>query len=184
MVASTWDWLGADPALDLVNTVKRVGGRERDLLRTVADLDSWLDAAALPAPRPSTVDQKDLASVLALRDPALRLMRSVADRGSWDPDDADAINALLIRSPEVVLLGERPNQPRRQTVGATDSMTLLVARLATHVRDATQRDDLSFCDAPGCGQLFYRTRRNQEWCGDRCGNHARVARHQRAGRGR
>src|SRR4051794_40808841 len=78
MTSLTWDWLDGFPALDLVNTVKRVGWRERELLRTPADLDSWLDAATLPAPRPASVDEADLRAVLAPRDPPLRPPRAAA----------------------------------------------------------------------------------------------------------
>jgi predicted RNA-binding Zn ribbon-like protein len=173
----TWTWLEGHPALDLANTVKRTGWQEHDQLISPADLASWLDAAALPAPRPRTVDEQDLAAVVALRDPALRLLRSAAGRGPWFAADVDAVNAVLLAAPEVVLIGDAPGTSVRRPTGPTSPLTLLLARLAGEVRDACGRPDLAFCDAPGCGQLFYRHRPNQAWCGPLCGNRARVARH-------
>jgi predicted RNA-binding Zn ribbon-like protein len=178
MTASTWDWLDGSPALDLANTVKRVGWQERELLRTPADLDSWLEAAALPAPRPASVDEAGLRAVLALRDPALRLLHARSGRGDWLRADVEAVNAHLLAAPELVLLGEHPGETARHPLGTHPAMTRLLAGLAADVRDATQRTDLAFCDAPGCGQMFYRRRTNQAWCGAPCGNRARVARHQ------
>jgi predicted RNA-binding Zn ribbon-like protein len=178
MAALTWDWLEGFPALDLANTVKRVGWQERELLRTPADLDSWLDAAALPAPRPTTVNETDLEAVLALRDPALRLLRAGCGLGDWLRSDVEAVNAHLLAAPELVLLGEHPGETTRHPLGTHPAVPRLLAALAADVRDATQRPDLAFCDAPGCGQVFYRRRTNQAWCGPPCGNRARVARHQ------
>ncbi|MGI5131441.1 CGNR zinc finger domain-containing protein [Pseudonocardia sp. CA-107938] len=173
----TWTWLEGHPALDLANTVKRTGMQEHDLLRSPRDLDSWLDAAALPAPRPETVDEADLAAVIALRDPALRLLRAAVGRGPWLAADVGAVNAVLLAAPEIELVGDAPGARTHQPLGEPAVLPRLLARLAAEVRDAAARPDLAFCDAPGCGQLFYRHRTNQAWCGPPCGNRARVARH-------
>ncbi|ALG10418.1 CGNR zinc finger domain-containing protein [Kibdelosporangium phytohabitans] len=178
MAARAWDWLDGFPALDLVNTVKRVGWQEREQLEDPADLDSWLDVAALPAPRPASVDEEDLRALRALRDPALRLLHARLGRGEWLPADVKAINAHVLAAPELVLLGEHPRETVRHPLGIHSVMTRLLAGLAAEVRDATQRCDLAFCDAPGCGLVFYRRRTNQSWCGAACGNRVRVARHQ------
>lgn len=178
MAAPTWDWLEGYPALDLACTVKRTGWQERELLRTPADLDSWLDAAALPAPRPERVDEAALRAVLALRDPALRLLHARVGRGDWLPADVEAVNAHLLAAPELTLLGAEPGTAIRHPLGTHAALPRLLSGLAADVRDATQRPDLAFCDAPGCGLLFYRRRTNQAWCGAPCGNRARVARHQ------
>jgi predicted RNA-binding Zn ribbon-like protein len=178
MASPMWDWLDGFPALDLAGTVKRVGMRERELLKTPADLDSWLDAAALPAPRPAHVDEADLRAVLALRDPALRLLHARLGRGDWLRADVEAVNAHLLAAPELALLGDRPGETVRHPLGTHSATTRLLASLAADIRDAVQRPDLAFCDAPGCGLVFYRRRANQAWCGAPCGNRARVARHQ------
>ncbi|ONI87023.1 hypothetical protein ALI144C_10320 [Actinosynnema sp. ALI-1.44] len=178
LAARAWDWLDGFPALDLVNTVKRIGWQEREQLKDVADLDSWLDAAALPVPRPAHVDVKDLHALRALRDPALRLLHARLGRGDWLHADVEAVNTHLLAAPELVLLGEHPGQTVRYPLGDASAMTRLLAGLAADVRDATQRSDLAFCDAPGCGLVFYRRRTNQSWCGASCGNRVRVARHQ------
>jgi predicted RNA-binding Zn ribbon-like protein len=175
----SWTWLEGWPALDFVNTVIRRGWTELELIRTPADLDSWLDAAALPAPRPEKVTARDVADFLAVRDPALRLLRAASGHGAWDAADAAVLNETLAAAPEVLALGDEPGVVEARPVGSPRPFTLLLARLAGEVRDVLVAgpSELALCDAPGCGQLFFRRRPNQAWCGTPCGNRARVARH-------
>jgi predicted RNA-binding Zn ribbon-like protein len=175
----SWTWLEGWPALDFVNTVIRRGWTEIELIRSPADLDSWLDAAALPAPRPEKVTDRDVAAFLAVRDPALRLLRAVTGHGEWSGADAVVLNETLAAAPEVLALGDGPGVAEARPVGSPRPFTLLLARLAGEVRDVLVAgpSELALCDAPGCGQLFYRRRPNQAWCGTPCGNRARVARH-------
>jgi predicted RNA-binding Zn ribbon-like protein len=175
----TWAWLEGYPALDLANTVIRRGWTEYELINSVDDLDSWLDAAALPAPRPTTVSENDLRAFLPVRDAALRLLRAAAGYGSWQDTDVQTINQTLLSHPEVTLLGPTMGSVRSQPVGAPSAFTLLLTSLAAEVRDVLTgpRPDLALCDAPSCGQLFFQRRPNQAWCGPPCGNRARVARH-------
>lgn len=178
----TWEWLEGEPALDFANTVIRRGWTEHELVTTVADLESWLDAAALPAPRPDAVTEHDVRAFLELRDAALRLLRSAAGHGEWRSADVQTVNDALESCPEVALLGETPGSVVSQPLGSPRPFTVLLCRLAAEVRDilAIPRTDLALCDAPGCGQLFFQRRTNQTWCGPPCGNRARVARHQGA----
>ncbi|GAA1516189.1 CGNR zinc finger domain-containing protein [Kribbella lupini] len=175
----SWTWLEGWPALDFVNTVIRRGWTEIELIRSPADLDSWLDAAALPGPRPEQVSARDVADFLAVRDPALRLLRAATGHGEWDAADAAVLNEALAAAPEVLALGDAPGTAEARPVGSPRPFTLLLARLAGEVRDVLVAgpSELALCDAPGCGQLFYRRRPNQSWCGTPCGNRARVARH-------
>jgi predicted RNA-binding Zn ribbon-like protein len=175
----TWAWLEGYPSLDFANTVIRRGWIEHELVTSVEDLESWLKAAALPAPPPPAVTREDLEAFLHLRDPALRLLRAAAGYGRWEQSDVRTLNEALLRCPEVLVLGESPGQLISSPAGSPDPFTLLLARIATEVRDvlAGPRPDLALCDAPGCGQLFFQRRTNQSWCGPPCGNRARVARH-------
>jgi predicted RNA-binding Zn ribbon-like protein len=175
----TWAWLEGHPALDLANTVIRRGWTEYELINSVADLDSWLAAAALPAPRPPTVTEDDLRAFLPVRDASLRLLRAAAGHGSWQAADVRTLNETLLSHPEVTLLGSTMGSVHSQPVGAPTPFALLLVKLAAEVRDvlAGPRPDLAFCDAPSCGQLFFQRRPNQAWCGPPCGNRARVARH-------
>ena len=69
--------------------------------------------------------------------------------------------------------------------GATEAYAVygvpaLAGVLAAAVVDLLAREDLANlaeCVAPGCGQLFHRSRPNQRWCSPGCGNRARVDRH-------
>jgi predicted RNA-binding Zn ribbon-like protein len=182
--ALTWTWLEGYPALDFANTVMRRGWAERDLVQTVGDLDSWLDAAALPAPRPARVTEQDLAAFRRLRDPALRLLRAAAGHGGWRASDRTALNTALMSGPEVTILGRTRGTVEVRAVGSPRAFDMLLTRLAAETRDVLTgpREDLALCDAPGCGLLFFRHRANQEWCGPPCGNRARVARHSSSSR--
>jgi predicted RNA-binding Zn ribbon-like protein len=178
----TWEWLEGDPALDFANTVIRRGWTEHELVTTVSDLESWLDAAVLPAPRPDAVTDEDVRAFLQLRDPALRLLRSAAGHGEWRSADVRTVNDALLSCPEVALLGAAPGSVVSQLIGSPRPFAVLLFRLAAEVREtlAAARADLALCDAPGCGQLFFQRRTNQTWCGAPCGNRARVARHNSA----
>ncbi|MEU0096564.1 CGNR zinc finger domain-containing protein [Kribbella sp. NPDC006257] len=175
----SWQWLEGYPSLDFANTVIRRGWTEHEAVTSVDDLESWLDAAALPAPRPTQVTQEDLEAFLTVRDAALRLLREATGHGTRHASDVRTLNEALLRTPEVKVLGDDAESTASQVVGPASPFTLLLARLAAEVRDvlAGARDDLALCDAPGCGQLFFRRRTNQAWCGPGCGNRARVARH-------
>jgi predicted RNA-binding Zn ribbon-like protein len=175
----TWAWLEGYPSLDLANTVIRRGWTEYELVSSVDDLESWLSAAALPAPRPTTVTEADLRAFLQLRDAALRLLRAAAGHGVRQDYDVRTLNETLLGCPEVMVLDESTGALVSRAVGSPAPFTLLLARLAAEVRDvlAEPRPDLALCDAPGCGQLFFQRRTNQTWCGPACGNRARVARH-------
>lgn len=175
----SWTWLEGHPALDFVNTVIRRGWTEMELVHTRADLESWLDAAALPAPRPARVTDADVTAFIAVRDPALRLLRAAAGHGTWSRDDAEQINASIAAVPVIEAIGPTPGSTESRPLGSPTPFALLMSRLAAEVRDALASPDLALCDAPGCGQLFYRRRPNQAWCGPSCGTRARVDRHQR-----
>ncbi|MEU4195449.1 CGNR zinc finger domain-containing protein [Kribbella sp. NPDC026611] len=180
LVAETpsWVWLEGHPALDFANTVIRRGWTELELIHSCADLESWLDAATLPAPRPRRVVQADVEAFLALRDPALRLLRAATGHGLWSAADAELVNEAIASVPVIEALGATRGVIETRTLGSPSPFALLLARLAGEVRDALTSDVLALCDAPGCGQLFFRRRPNQAWCGPPCGTRARVARHQ------
>ncbi|MFF1819701.1 ABATE domain-containing protein [Kribbella sp. NPDC058245] len=175
----TWAWLEGYPSLDLANTVIRRGWTEHELITSTADLESWLDAAALPAARPPVVTDDDLHAFLPLRDAALRLLRAAAGHGARHRADVQTLNEHLTRFPEVLILGDHPGTAVSHVIGSPAPFALLLTKLAAAVRDVLieDRDDLALCDAPGCGQLFFQRRTNQAWCGPACGNRARVARH-------
>ena len=51
MATVKWDWLGDPLALDLVNTVRRRGWDNTELIGSPADLREWLDRPHNPADR-------------------------------------------------------------------------------------------------------------------------------------
>jgi predicted RNA-binding Zn ribbon-like protein len=127
------------------------------------------------------VDAALVRQFLALRDPALRLLRAAAAGGELPAEECAALNRSARRYPAVRLVGDYPGLGRAEPVRAGDREGLLATLTAAVVDLLTRPDvtDLALCDAPGCGQLYLRARPNQRWCGPGCGARARSERHHR-----
>jgi predicted RNA-binding Zn ribbon-like protein len=184
----SWDWLGDDLAVDLANTVRRRRDGEAELIRGPADLEAWLGHEATRVPVPAHVGEGLVRRFLALRDDALAVLRAAAAGAPLPHDAVAAINAVARATPAVRLLGDRPGTAVTSVPHAADDAGALLALLAAAVIDLAARPaagGVALCDAPSCGQLFLRTRPDQQWCGPGCGNRARAARHHaRAARAR
>jgi len=172
----SWDWLGDDLAVDLANTVRRRRDGDQELLATPGDLRDWLahEAGRLPAAGP--VGEPELRRFVALRDEALAVLRAAAQGRPAPAWAVAAIDARVLRTPTVRLLGD----PAPRVLRAPDPLSAVLGVLAAAVVDLAGRAagaGLALCDAPGCGQLFLRRRADQRWCGPGCGNRVRAARH-------
>ncbi len=174
-----WSWLGDPLALDFVNTVRRRGMRYVELLAQPADLQEWLRLEAGRVDWPHTVDATTLGVVLPLRDRALALLRAAAAGGPLPPDAVAELNAVARQHPTVRLVGATPGSWTHRVIGPADGADALVAQLAAATIDLLTGPDaetITLCDAPGCGQLYQRSRPNQQWCDPHCGARARSER--------
>ncbi|RIQ14454.1 ABATE domain-containing protein, partial [Jiangella rhizosphaerae] len=126
-------------------------------------------------------------AVRELRDDVLAVLRAAA-RGEPRPAAAvRRINEHLVRRPVVRLLRPEADGVELRVAADGPPLSELLATVAAAVVELLAGPDagrLALCDAPGCGQLYLRDRRNQRWCGDACGTRARVVRHQRRVGGR
>ncbi|NYK12089.1 ABATE domain-containing protein [Leifsonia naganoensis] len=173
-----WMWLGDHLAVDFVNTTIGLGDQREELIGTVDEFLGWIDAE--PAWLPALVgDRVDLAVVVAQRDATSRLLHAAALHADLDADDVDLINDRVVAAGVTRLLGIGTGAGASRLAAGTGFPGLLGVLAAATV-DLLARDDLgaiAVCEAPGCGQIFHRSRRNQRWCSPGCGNRARVDRH-------
>lgn len=169
-----WAWLGDHLAVDFANTT--IDFERVDLITTVADFRSWMDAE--PASLPDVEDGEiDMDVVRAQRDATGRLLRRAALHRPLPAPDVALINARVVGGGVARLLTGEAGASRLSAEGGFSS---LLGVLAGATVDLLAREDLAavaVCEAPGCGQLFHRSRRNQRWCSPGCGNRARVDRH-------
>jgi predicted RNA-binding Zn ribbon-like protein len=178
MAVILWSWLGDRLALDFVNTVRRRGTSYIELLASPADLAVWLDRERERITVPEPVDDDLLARFITARDHALVILRCRAAGRALPVESLEAINSLVLAAPVVRLLGPEPGSSTSRAVTAVDGTQRLLGDLAAAVIECAEESDaLTLCDSPGCGQLYFRARPNQQWCNPRCGNRARTQRY-------
>jgi predicted RNA-binding Zn ribbon-like protein len=180
MTVTRWSWLGDPLAIDLANTVRRRGWRYHELITSPAELHAWLDHERGRLTIPAEVDSVLLTRFLAIRDPVLGVLRAAAIGAALPPADVTAVNDQAAAAPVIRLLGSRPGRSVTQPVIRADPVTRLCADLAAAAIDLLTGPDaaaVALCDAPGCGQLYRRSRPNQQWCDPHCGTRARSRRH-------
>lgn len=166
-------------AIELANTVHARQGEIRDELQAPADLTAWLDRVgpllAVPVDGPPHVGRTDLAAARDLRD-AVRAVAAAASAGQV-PDRAhvDRLNAAVRAAPCWQELAS--DAKAATTRHGAKPVPGALAEVAADAVDLLSSGRLGVCAAPGCVLLFLRDRPNREWCGNACGNRARVARH-------
>jgi predicted RNA-binding Zn ribbon-like protein len=177
MAAVLWSWLGDHLALDFANTVRRRGSTYIELLTSPGDLAVWLDHERGRVAVPEDVGEDLLERFIPARDDALAILRGRASGGAVPIESVERINSLVLAAPLVRLLGREPMSPTMRAVTAVDDRARLLGDLAAAVVECADDSNLTLCDSPGCGQLYFRGRPNQQWCNPRCGNRARTQRY-------
>lgn len=169
------------PAIELANTLHARQGELHDDLRTPADLAAWLDhvgphlAVPLAGGSPHTVSHSDLAAARDLRDAVRAVAVATTTGQAPDPADIETLNAAVRAAPRWQELTPDASATTTRHVSATVPGAL--AEAAADAVDLLSTGRVGVCAAPGCVLLFLRERPNREWCGNACGNRARVARH-------
>jgi predicted RNA-binding Zn ribbon-like protein len=173
---STWTWLGDHLAVDFANTTIGLDGRREELIGTIEEFRGWIEAE--PVELPSVEDGEiDVELVRAQRDATGRLLRAAALALPLPAADVAFINARVVEGGVARLL---TGEAGASQLVAGRGFSSFLGVLAGATVDLLAREDLAavaVCEAPGCGQVFHRSRRNQRWCSPGCGNRARVDRH-------
>ncbi|MEU8003949.1 ABATE domain-containing protein [Catellatospora sp. NPDC049111] len=165
-------------AIELANTVHARQGEIRDELQAPADLAAWLDAAApllaVPVGSPR-ISRTDLAAARDLRDAVRAIAVAVSAGQAADRAHIERLNAAVRTAPRWQELASDAKAVTARHDGKPVPGAL--AEVAADAVDLLATGRLGVCAAPGCVLLFLRDRPNREWCGNACGNRARVARH-------
>lgn len=175
--------LGEPLSLDLLNTVVRRDGAERDLLDSPTALAAWLHAQSARLTWSGVVDVADLQAVRRFRTTLAELF--VARREGRRPGIADLrqLNAALSpfvpaarlawssAGPKLVMATRSGTSKRKALLQllAADAVAVLTGPSAALLRD---------CAHPDCVLQFVASNPRRRWCSPSvCGNRARVARH-------
>lgn len=179
MLRVTWEWLGAEPALDIANSIGVSSGTAYDMLEPAGEFDRW---AAVAEKSPALTRQEARAirrsrsAIIALRRHIRDILLAVA-AGDKPPTRAvTQLNRVSRRSPTWLELGDDARLAERTTGTATDRLLAKYARSAMEIA-VDGAAHLRVCPAPSCGMFFRPRRTDQHWCSLPCGSRARVARH-------
>jgi predicted RNA-binding Zn ribbon-like protein len=174
--------------LRLINTLWADRVDVHDDLSTAADLRAWLSAVDLHVPK-GTVALSSLADMHDLRDAFRALAAFVTSdvriRVTADQSITAAIRTvntaagksvaaaqLRVESSALERVVVRPGTP-------LESAFSVLANEAIELFTSGDRERLTACGGPGCVLYFMKDHTRRNWCGDACGNRARVARHYR-----
>jgi predicted RNA-binding Zn ribbon-like protein len=178
-----WYWLGARPALDLVNTRRERWRRQVETLVTPGDLSAWLVAAGLTG-EPMRVPRAVLGEARELRE-AIDACALAVVAGQAPPRDAiTLLDDWLVHAGDrpqlrledgVPVLGERAaaDSPRR----ALGTIALDAARM---LGAPAERVRIRICASDTCSARFYdrSPAGARRWCSMKtCGNAAKARRH-------
>jgi predicted RNA-binding Zn ribbon-like protein len=169
-------WLVYPASLDLSNTVLADSRGETDLLATVDQLSSWIEAERGRIPAVDAARGR-LEDVRALRADVRALLYAHASRQPLPDTARRRINRLSAVSPTYPVLAAAGDAAIRH--GSSDRYDIFAAAVARSAVELSRRDEtrLCICGAPSCGMLYLRAHPRQRWCSGACGNRARVARH-------
>jgi predicted RNA-binding Zn ribbon-like protein len=184
MLRVTWEWLGAEAALDVANTIAVSNGVEHDLLAPPGEYERWAEAAT-GSPE---LDPDQAAALVAVRPRLLelreRIRQLLAATAAGEPPPRAAVaelNRVSRQCPRWLELG--PGGEVREHAHGSAAGRLLAAYARSAMEIAAEgAARLRVCPAPSCGMFYRPGRSDQRWCSVQCGTRARVARHARAKR--
>ena len=169
-------FIADDRALDLLNTVLQVDGREVDVLQSDEDVAHWLVKAGVltvPTPRKGL-----LKTTRELREVVRELVRR---RQAHKRLDLSSLNEFLAHGRQApVLVQDRPGELRLEQRFATDTAEQLLMPVALAAAELLANGDFNLvrvCESDDCVLHFYdRTKSHRRrWCSmATCGNRAKV----------
>lgn len=174
-------------ALDLVNSTYIEGGTRGRLVDSIDSpelLQDWCVQRAdqlAPAGQPGKLEDEDLNRIRDLRAAIRRALDAVVNDHQVDPEDAQTVSDNAARAHRHVVLS--PNLETRYDWSAPDFGTRAITLIAEDAISllAEKAAGVHACEAPGCIMYFIPTTERRRWCSTKCGNRARVARHQQRG---
>jgi predicted RNA-binding Zn ribbon-like protein len=173
-----FEFIADRPVLDFLATLAERGTSDEEQLRTPGDLAAWAVQSGLTT-APGEVDAEGLASAVALREAAYRLLSGALDGEAPRAEDRRLVNAAAARPGPTLQLSAAGEVSRTGDLGA------VLAALAADCLDllgGPDRDRLARCADARCTRLFVdRSRgRRRRWCDMKgCGDRAKAAAYRR-----
>jgi predicted RNA-binding Zn ribbon-like protein len=171
-------FVGESLALDLVNTVVIVRGKQYDLLQTTEHLTLWWEEACQHHPQmdkvrsdPLSYDATLLGSMRSLRDGLGRLFIRVIQEQQPDEDEIRVLNDVLQMGYPALEWRTGSTKALYDSYGdATAGLLLPVALSARHLLTQADLSRLHQCHNKRCILLFYDTTKSgtRQWCSTAC----------------
>jgi predicted RNA-binding Zn ribbon-like protein len=184
--------------LDFVNTEPILRGERVDLLGSLEDLVSWLEAAEVPSPEAARRAKRWIGSAegdTAFRQ-AIRLRETLRDAAerlvSGKPvsqETVKIVNRILASRPAYPQLTQQGKRFSTHLVPVRDAalhLVVPVAESAAWLLEHGERSLVRRCENPECVLVFYDTTKNKtrRWCSmDGCGSRAKAMAYYRRKRG-
>lgn len=181
-----WYWIGGDPAIDLVNTLRERWRRRVECLVDADDLAGWLARTGLAEPGAAATAEQ-VAGARALRECIDTLLVAAVEGGPADRGAVAALDRWLDGAPRPSLVVGDDGAPDLCDRGPVDPVDAALGRLAlsaARILGGPERTRLRICAADDCSARFLdrSPAGRRRWCTMAgCGNRAKVRRH-RAGR--
>lgn len=180
--------IGEPLALDLLNTLPEVDGRQIDCIATPAALRDWVMRQAdrfpgIEAAEVAALGEGDLAAVRAVRAHLGVVIRALWSGAAVDAGALAGLNDALRAAPAVKALEVAEGKAgivlrRVGTLG--ERLAAALAEAALELIDDRVLARIRECAAQDCVMLFLASHPRRQWCSaERCGNRARVARYYR-----
>ncbi len=180
-----FEFLGGNLALDLANTEIPVrGGKQRDLLRTPQDVESWWSYAQVhhgevaQAVSFSSGGDDALQAIKQLRTMLRRLFGIIAEQHPLQEVDLADLNQLLKEGyPVVTLTAEGKPFPDYHVSEGGNPILFAIALAAVQLITGHDLTRLRACQNPTCTMFFYDTTKSatRHWCSVNCKERARSA---------
>lgn len=171
-------------AIEFANTVYAVRGRPQEGIGTVEHLAAWLRDHADQLTASEEADllrltMPDVEVFMALREAVRTVCAAVVDREPAAATALATLNRAAAAAPRWPELADDEGLTvhERTEARGSDAVLAEIARDAMTMAAGSQAERLRRCQGPGCILYFVKDHPRREWCSNRCGTRARVARH-------
>ncbi|HEY9429270.1 MAG TPA: ABATE domain-containing protein [Gemmatimonadaceae bacterium] len=191
----SWELVGGDPALDLLNTIHDYTEEpRRDSLGSFEEALRWGVASGVLTPaesrRAAALDDGDeLSRLVELRGVLQRVSSAMIARRAPSPADLGALSRIAAEAAGVTRLRRTGSGVLRRTIGASDAgaavLRLRIADAAIALLTGERAGLVKSC--PACGWFFVDATKNRSrrWCSmSTCGASAKSRRYYRKSRAR
>jgi len=169
-----FEFIADRPVLDFVAALAERGTTNSEMLRSPADLASWITQSGIVDGK-LTLTRAQLEYALAVREALFGLISALIDGSNPRPADRELVNAAASAAPPAVHLSSSGAVHRH---GGIDAVLAVLANDCLDLFDSPDRDALHWCADAKCTRAFVDRSRGhrRRWCGMKgCGDRAKAA---------